>query len=132
MGKTYVYAVDNGDGDLRGIFSTREAAEAIRAECDKITPKEHYMVQVIELDELVGARTMPIHQVAIGLESGTIDDNGPVLELVGREPIRDTAGPYQGWDGREATFVCDSSVSLEDAMALARARRAEWLATAAH
>jgi hypothetical protein len=116
MTKVYVLTSFYYDEGNIGVFSSREKAEAVMRDSDRVEQKD---VQEFEVDELVGHVVMPTYIASI--EKGS----GVVRESMDRERRRPSALVI---DGFSDSFRISSPISAEHARSEAIRVRQEWLA----
>jgi hypothetical protein len=116
MTKVYVLTSFYYDEGNIGVFSSREKAEAVMRDSDRVDQKD---VQEFEVDELVGHVVMPTYIASI--EKGS----GVVRESMDRERRRPSALVI---DGFSDSFRISSPISAEHARSEAIRVRQEWLA----
>jgi hypothetical protein len=116
MTKVYVLTSFYYDEGNIGVFSSREKAEAVMRDSDRVDQKD---VQEFEVDELVGHVVMPIYIASIEKESGM------VLESQYMERRHPSALVIVGFSDY---FRISSPISAEHARSEAVRVRQEWLA----
>jgi hypothetical protein len=117
MMKVYVLTSFYYDEGNIGVFSSREKAEAVMRDSDRVDQKD---VQEFEVDELVGHVVMPTYIASI--EKGS----GVVRESMDRERRHPSALVI---DGFSDSFRISSPISAEHARSEAVRVRQEWLRT---
>lgn len=117
MTKVYVLTSFYYDEGNIGVFSTRELAEAVMRDSDRVEMKD---IQEFEVDELVGHVAGPTFIASIEKESGVVRE---YQDRERRHPSEVVVGDYS------KSFRITSPISAEHARSEAIRVRQEWLRT---